>query len=88
MTGPERKIQEECEHLMSLNGWDAERTEHVSDKGWPDTTFHKNGRVLYVEFKTKKGKQSPQQIRVAARLARAGHTVIVARGWDDLRSVA
>jgi hypothetical protein len=88
MTGPERKIQEECERFMRMNGWTAERTEHVSDKGWPDTTFHKLGRVLYVEFKTKVGKQSPQQKRVARRLALSGHTVIVARGWDDLCAFA
>ena len=88
MTGPERRIQEDCELLMEMNGWYVERTELVGERGWPDTTFHKNGRVLYVEFKSKTGKQSPQQLLVARRLALAGHTVIVARGWDDLRSVA
>ena len=88
MTGPERKIQQLCERYMESNGWDSERTEHVSDKGWPDTTFHKNGRVLYVEFKTETGVQSPQQLKIARRLARSGHTVIVARGIHDLRSVA
>lgn len=88
MTGPERKIQEHCEHFMGSHGWYAERTELVGERGWPDTTFHKLGRVLYVEFKTKTGKQSPQQKLIARRLALAGHTVIVARGIDDLRSVA
>lgn len=88
MTGPERKIQQECELLMSMNGWYADRTQLVGERGWPDTTFHKLGRVLYVEFKTKTGKQSPQQKKVARRLSLAGHTVIVARGWDDLRAYA
>lgn len=88
MTGPERKIQELCERYMESNGWDAERTQMVGKRGWPDTTFHKNGRVLYVEFKTETGVQSAQQKQVARRLARAGHTVIVARGIHDLSAFA
>lgn len=44
------------------------------------------GRVLWVEVKAAKGVLSPHQKAMHAALADLGHTVVVARGVEDVRT--
>lgn len=44
------------------------------------------GRVLWVEVKAAKGVLSPQQKAMHAALSDLGHTVVVARGVEDVRT--
>jgi len=50
------------------------------NKGWPDLEIYPgNGRVFFVEFKTKAGRVSPEQKAVFAMLAERGYEVHVIR---------
>lgn len=56
----------------------------VGIRGWPDRcVVLRNGRVLWVEFKTSKGVLSHQQKFVHLKLRNAGHTVVVARTLEE-----
>lgn len=73
---------------MRALGWDVRRCELVGKRGWPDTTAHRDGRVLYVEWKAPGEKLKPQQVKVIAELRAAGMTVIVADKWEDVEPYA
>jgi len=50
------------------------------EKGWPDFSVLFSSRpAIYIEFKTAKGKESPDQIRVRERLESRGHKCHVCR---------
>jgi hypothetical protein len=53
-------------------------------RGWPDHVFwHPRwGRTIFVEFKARGGKTSPEQDLVIESLRRAGHRVFVWRPAD------
>jgi hypothetical protein len=45
------------------NGWLVAKLQWVGQTGWPDRTFIKNGRAIFIEFKRPKGgKRSKKQI--------------------------
>lgn len=53
-------------------------------KGWPDrAAMLPDGRVVWIEFKTKTGQSSPQQIEVARLLRNSSHVVHVCRSSDE-----
>ena len=50
------------------------------EKGMPDLLLYlPNGKVLNMELKTDKGKQSPDQVDVQHRLAKLGHNYYIIR---------
>ena len=52
--------------------------------GIPDLLFPlPQGRTLWLELKTKKGRLSPVQKDVMAELEKDGHAVLVGYGYDD-----
>jgi hypothetical protein len=68
-------------------------------RGWADfQIFHQDGRVLFLEIKSRAGRLSPDQRRIADHMHRAGHrfevvdTVEAAIGvlvaWGAVRSMA
>ncbi len=56
-------------------------------KGMPDLTAFKDGRTVFVEVKTGKGKLNPDQKVCKTMLEAAGFTVILARSIDDLEGL-
>jgi Holliday junction resolvase len=54
-------------------------------KGIPDLIAVKNGRVLFIELKTPRGRQSDYQKQFQADLEAAGGEYILCRGADDLQ---
>jgi len=89
MNARERRIQIECEDELRANGWRIYRTQRVGRRGWPDTTAHKQERVLYVEFKDPvSGELSPHQIDLIEEFRQDGHHVVVATSWLDIAPYA
>jgi len=88
VTGPERKIQLECEQRLRALGWFVLRLVLPGRRGFPDTFAMKNGSVLFIEFKQPGGELSPQQEQVIEMLLRAGAVVLVAESWGDVEPYA
>lgn len=86
MTGPERKVQNIVERNLSDLGWLVFRTVLAGRRGFPDTTAMKDGRTIYIEFKSKTGHLSPQQIQWKELLEAQGCEVIVSRTWEDVEA--
>ena len=53
-------------------------------RGIPDLIAVKCGRVLFIELKTARGRQSVHQVKFQADLEAAGGEYILCRGADDL----
>jgi Holliday junction resolvase len=54
-------------------------------KGIPDLIAVKDGRVLFIELKTPRGRQSEYQRKFQANLEAAGGEYVLCRGVDDLQ---
>lgn len=52
-------------------------------KGWPDMEILHHGTVLFVEFKTPKGKQSPEQKNVQKILEKMGYVYLICRTYEE-----
>lgn len=64
------------EHAKSI-GVLARRLVMLNRRGYPDTTFMKNGIVILMEFKDIDGELSMLQEREIAKLRKAGMTVYI-----------
>ena len=58
-----------------------------SNPGLSDLVAVKNGQVIHIEVKTKKGRQSEKQQDFQADLEAAGGRYILARGVDDVANL-
>jgi len=54
----------------------------VTSKGYPDLVLGKLGRLIYMELKSKKGKQSPEQKHWQAIIEDNGHEYYLFRPAD------
>ena len=54
-------------------------------RGIPDLIAVKNGRVIFIELKTPRGRQSEYQRKFQANLEAAGGEYVLCRGVDDLQ---
>ena len=55
--------------------------------GIPDVFCVIKGKLIGIEVKTAKGKQSDEQIAWQEKLEKAGGTYILARSWEDVEEV-
>jgi hypothetical protein len=57
-----------------------------SERGFPDLTLCKPGRLVFIELKTDKGKVTPKQLEWLVALGEAGAEAYVFRPaqWDEL----
>lgn len=55
-------------------------------KGQPDLVAVMNGKVVFIELKTQKGKQSKEQKEVEQAIKNRGVDYIVVRSLEDLQS--
>lgn len=56
----------------------------ATSSGMPDITALRNGRILFIECKTAKGKTTPNQDRIHELLRRQKFDVLIARDLDDV----
>ena len=98
---PEGKIADECLRYLNTHGWyafsvpttgiydEAKRSYRTRGvfavRGVSDAIAIKDGRVLFIEFKTQTGVQSDHQKKFATAVARHGGEYILVRGIDGLR---
>lgn len=54
-------------------------------KGFPDLTALKGGKTIYIEVKTKTGKQSAYQVEFQKICEAHGGTYVLARSVDDIK---
>lgn len=69
----------ECIHAPTF------RRVHDLPPGWPDFTFIWGDHHLFVELKSAKGRLSPAQIEMKAKLESQGATVYVKFSYDQVR---
>lgn len=83
----ESVILNQVRDVLRLDGWDVTRHQQGlgSRRGFPDLTALKDGKTLYIEIKTAKGRQSVYQVEFE-RVCRAhGGEYVLARSVDDIR---
>ncbi len=83
---PENIVKKECCDYLDFNGWFHFniRQSRYCYKGVSDRIAMKRGIVLFIEFKTAKGKQSPDQLKFEADVKSKNCHYLVARGYKDI----
>ena len=86
-TQSESFILNQVRDILRLDGWDVTRHQQGmgSRRGFPDLTALKDGLTLYIEIKTKTGKQSAYQVEFEKICRAHGGTYILARSVDDVK---
>ena len=84
---PESFILNQVRDILRLDGWDVTRHQQGmgSRRGFPDLTALKDGVTLYIEIKTRTGKQSAYQVEFEKICKAHGGTYILARSVDDVK---
>ena len=87
MKQTESYILNQIRDILKMDGWDVTRHQQGlgSRRGFPDLTALKDGKTLYIEVKTPKGKQSPYQIEFERICKAHGGTYILARSINDIK---
>ena len=85
----EKSIMLEVSTRLSYAGWRVLRVPPsiYSSKGWCDVITVKKGTVLFLEFKSEKGKQSPDQKNFQQLIEDAGGNYVLVRSWSDMENV-
>ena len=86
-TQPESFILNQVRDILRMDGWDVTRHQQGmgSRRGFPDLTALKDGVTLYIEIKTRTGKQSAYQVEFEKICKAHGGTYILARSVDDVK---
>lgn len=56
-------------------------------KGWPDLDIIDKDKTVHIEFKTPKGRQSPEQKKMQERLQEQGHHYYICRSYEDFVNI-
>ncbi len=83
---PETVIQNQIRDLLRMDGWFVIRHQQGMGchKGLSDLTAIKDGVTIYIEVKTKTGKQSDWQREFQKDIENHGGTYILARRIEDV----
>lgn len=81
MTTREREIEASLKANIEAEGGLFLKWVSPGNNGVPDRILIYNGRVIFVELKTKPGKLSPIQVHQQERLRKAGATVVTTYGF-------
>lgn len=94
---PESAIQSHIMQYMTMKNWFVMRLNsgmvenkyggriRLAPAGTPDLLCIKDGKCLFIEVKSEKGKITPLQEEFGDKLRSYGAEVIVSRGIDDLK---
>ena len=90
MGAKESEVRKAVQQYLQLTGWFVYYCLQGlgSYPGLSDLVAVKGGRVVHLEIKTPKGKQSDRQKAFQADLERAGGEYVLARGIEDVESLA
>jgi hypothetical protein len=83
----EAEIEKPAVALASTAGWFVRKVEWPGRRGAPDRVFIKDGRVVWIEFKSPTGKLSLLQEKEIKRMREAGAEVHVCSDLDDVRGI-
>ena len=83
----ESEIRRQIQDYLRLRGWFCFYILQGlgSYRGAPDLIAVKNGRVIFIELKTSRGRQSEHQKKFQADLEAHGGEYILCRGAEDLQ---
>lgn len=83
---PETLLKRDIKRYLSLTGWFCFSVLQGlgAYKGIPDIIACRNGQTLFIEAKTPKGKQSPDQQEFEQRIKEAGCIYLLIRDAEDL----
>lgn len=79
----ESKLEREASRFATAKGWFQTKIQKASINGFPDRLFIKDGRTIYVEFKSKSGSLRPEQERVIADMRDKGAEVYVISSMEQ-----
>jgi hypothetical protein len=86
ITTPEDTVKKECIDWLKKNGWfhfNIRQGKHCY-KGISDRIAMKNGVVLFIEFKSSKGKLSDDQKKFKKNVDKQNCYYIIARSYKDI----
>ena len=86
MAQKENEIQSQVREYLRLKDWYVIRNQQSmgSHRGLADLTAVKNGRVVFIEIKTKKGKLSKHQEKFRDDINAQGGEYVVIRSLDEI----
>jgi hypothetical protein len=79
----ESSIERASVKMAQKSGWLSFKLPSQYNKGNPDRQYLKDGKTVYIEYKTATGRISPRQKVVHADFKDHGHTVHVCRSVKD-----
>lgn len=83
----ESYIEKSCINYAKSKGWLTHKFVSPNNKGVPDRLFIKKGYVLFVEFKSTKGKVTPLQKLVIDTLVKSGARVEIINNIDNFKNL-
>lgn len=83
----ETTIKKKCDDYMKSQGWIPFRLRSVDGSGWPDCFYIKNGRCVFIEYKTPSGKLSAIQYNRIAEIQEQQFDVFVISDINLLKEI-
>ena len=86
----ERDVIRDIRDWLAMHGWFVVRVQQSMGchKGLSDLLAVKGGRVLFVEVKAPKGRQSTYQVEFQREIEGHGGTYVLAKSIEDLEGIA
>lgn len=83
----EQEIQSKCINYAKKQGWFVLKVIRCNVNGFPDATFFKDGKTIFVEFKTEIGKQSKLQEYIEKQLINQGFKYYLIRSLEEFKKI-
>lgn len=83
----EKVIEKRACDWAEADGWYVRKFSAPGRRGVPDRIFIKNGRVVFIEFKTEKGKPTQLQKHELLELQNAGVEAYIARTAEEVKLI-
>lgn len=83
----EKQIEKSACHWARNNGWYTRKFSSPAHRGVPDRIFIKDGRVVFVEFKTATGQCTALQCMEIDTIREHSGEVYICRSLDDIKDV-
>lgn len=84
----ESKIQASCLKYAKSKGWIVLKVIKCNINGFPDSALFKDGKTIFVEFKTPIGKQSVLQQYVESELVNQGFKYYLVRSLKEFKEIS
>ena len=83
----ESKIQASCINYAKKQGWLCCKNIKCSIVGFPDLSMYKDGKTVFIEFKTEIGRQSEIQKYVEKQLVNQGFQYFLVRNLKNFQEI-